>query len=134
MQTSKLTKTRILFILGTDRFQRFRPNIKVPNSVFFKVKEGVKTTGSLMIRIIMVQTIGSLYQGYYGSNYCISMLRILWFKLLDLYVKDTMVQTIGSRQAELSLTLGLMYTTEQALREIEVNGYKLQYTVNCLLS
>jgi len=62
------------------------------------------------------------------------MLRILWFKLLDLYVKDTMVQTIGSRQAELSLTLGLMYTTEQALREIEVNGYKLQYTVNCLLS
>ena len=96
MQTSKLTKTRILFILGTDRFQRFRPNIKVPNSVFFKVKEGVKTTGSLMIRIIMVQTIGSLYQGYYGSNYCISMLRILWFKLLDIYVKDAIVQTIGS--------------------------------------
>ena len=53
---------------------------------------------------------------------------------MDLYVKDTMVQTIGSRQAELSLTLGLMYTTEQALREIEVNGYKLQYTVSCLLS
>ena len=44
----------------------------------------------------MVQTIGSLYQGYYGSNYCISMLRILWFKLLDIYVKDTMVQTIVS--------------------------------------
>jgi len=41
----------------------------------------------------MVQTIGSLYQGYYGSNYCISMLRILWFKLLDIYVKDTIVQT-----------------------------------------
>ena len=69
-----------------------------------------------------------------GSNYMSSMLRKLWFKLLDLYVQDTMVQTIGSRQAELSLTLGLMYTTEQALREIEVNGYKLQYTVHCLLS
>ena len=81
-QTSKLTKPRILFILGTDRFQLIRPNIKVPNSVFFKVKEGV------------INYWISYDKDHYGSNYWISMLRILWFKLLDIYVKDTMAQTL----------------------------------------
>ncbi|XP_023329613.1 enoyl-CoA delta isomerase 1, mitochondrial [Eurytemora carolleeae] len=55
------------------------------------------------------------YRIMVGPKYSIGLNETQLGIVAPYWFKDTMVQTIGSRQAELSLTLGLMYTTEQAL-------------------